>query len=145
MSSAEDMSRLAELARSSPEDGQVLFEYANVLDVNDREYEAVAVYRQALGCELSEQDRRRALIQLGSSLRIVGEVEEAIRVHQRLDAESPSAVNRLFLAIALLEAGRSAEAVIAASTTLLDDLSKDDLDRYRPALTTYLGELIRGA
>src|SRR5918993_1394456 len=55
------------------------FEYAGALDYAGREAEAVAPYRQAFALGLSGDDLPRLYVQLGSTLRTVGEVAEAVR------------------------------------------------------------------
>jgi thioredoxin-like negative regulator of GroEL len=66
-----DINALAHAAAAAPDDGAAAFEYASALDAADREAEAIPVYRRALACELGEELRYRASVQLGSSLRLV--------------------------------------------------------------------------
>jgi hypothetical protein len=75
------MEELARRATTSPDDGPAAFEYASALDNAGRETEAVAVYRRALACQLPEEMGYRVRVQLGSSLRALGKIEESAAVH----------------------------------------------------------------
>ncbi|MEJ7691070.1 MAG: tetratricopeptide repeat protein [Nocardioidaceae bacterium] len=133
---------LARNAAERPGDGVAAFEYASALDAADREAEAIPVYRRALECELPDQIRYRASVQLGSSLRLVGESEQAVAVHRETLARWPKQpANRLFLALALLAAGRPAQAVSEAVATALIAEAEPDIDYYRRALTAYAQQL----
>src|SRR3954447_15205759 len=72
-----------DLARSLvdryPDDPRSHFEYAGVLDFQGREADAVAPYRRAQALGLSGEDLPRLYVQLGSTLRNVGETAEALR------------------------------------------------------------------
>lgn len=93
------------------------FERACVFDSNGQPDRAVPLYRQALECGLDEERRRRAAIQLASSLRNLGHVSESVELLS-VELERPSdplddAV-RAFLALALVDSGREREAVAIA-------------------------------
>lgn len=136
---------LARNAAERPGDGVAAFDYASALDAADREAEAIPVYRRAVECELPDQIRYRASVQLGSSLRLVGESEQAVAVHRETLARWPKQpANRLFLALALLAAGRPAgrpQAVSEAVATALIAEAEPDIDYYRRALTAYAQQL----
>ncbi len=80
------------------------------------------------------------MIQLASSLRNLGEVDESVRL---LTAERDTGSDELddavraFLALALTDAGREREAVGIALTALAPHLS-----RYRRSVTNYASELL---
>jgi hypothetical protein len=83
--------------------------------------------------------RRRAVIQLASSLRNLGDAEEAAELlsaelHMASD-ELDSAV-RAFLALALVDLGREREAVAISLTAL-----SRHLPRYNRSLARYAEEL----
>lgn len=98
-----------------------LYERASARDAIGREAEAVPLYRRALAAGLPEDRRRRAVIQLASSLRNIGEPAEAAAL---LTAELAVASDELddavraFLALALADSGREREAVSVALTAL---------------------------
>ena len=116
------------------------FERACVFDSTGRSDLAVPLYREALERGLTAERRRRAVIQLASSLRNIGGAGESValltaelaREHDELD----DAV-RAFLALALAEVGREREALSHALTALAPRLP-----RYQRSLASYAEELV---
>ena len=99
----------------------------------------MARYRQALACGLSGQRRRRAVVQLASSLRNLGQAEESVALlSAELDAGSDDLDDavRASLALALTSVGREREAVSIALTALAAHLP-----RYNRSLANYAREL----
>ena len=94
-----------------------------------------ALYEAALEAGLTDLRRRRATIQLASSLRNLGNPERAAKLlTAELDAASDefdSAV-RAFLALALVDPGREREAVAVSLTAL-----SHYLPRYNRSLARY--------
>ncbi len=134
---------LARTAAERPGDGVAAFDYASALDAANREAEAIPAYQRALQCELPDQIRYRASLQLGSSLRVVGESEQAVAVHRETSARWPQQpANRLFLALALFAAGHPAQAVSEAIASALIADAEPDIDPYRRALTNYAQQLV---
>ncbi|MCX4160140.1 MULTISPECIES: tetratricopeptide repeat protein [Paraburkholderia] len=117
-----------------------LFELASANDSTGHEQQAAPLYRQALAAGLAGIRRRRAVIQLSSTLRNLGEAEESVAL---LTAERNAGSDELddavaaFLALALVDTGREREAVALA----LDRLSRH-LPRYNRSLAAYARELI---
>lgn len=111
---------LADLLRGmDPNDPRVLFEIASLHDFLGEEAQAVQPYRQALQGSLHGQKREEALIQLASTLRNLGETEETISLLAQVPTDSALHTDAQgFLALALFDAGREAEAVVAAVTAL---------------------------
>lgn len=66
------------VAERPASDAAALYEQASAFDFAGREAEAEPLYRQALARELDEQRRPRAVIQLASTLRTLGRVQESI-------------------------------------------------------------------
>ena len=115
-----------------------LFERAGSLDSTGRSDLAVPLYREALDRGLSGIRRRRAVIQLASSLRNVGRVAEGLEL---LSAEAGSdelddAVAG-FLALMLVDSGREREAVSVALRALAPHLV-----RYQRSLGNYARALL---
>ena len=122
-----------------PHDAIGLFEQASAFDSTGHPDLAVAGYRQALERGLSGQRRRRAVIQLASSLRNLGHAEESVALlTAELDAGSDDLDDavRAFLALALTSVGRDREAVSVALTALAAHLP-----RYNRSLAAYAREL----
>lgn len=128
----------AELAASDPTG---LYERASARDALGLEAEAVPLYRRALDGGLPERRRRRAVIQLASSLRNVGQAAEAAVL---LTAELGAAADELddavraFLALALADSGREREAVAVALTALAHRLPE-----YQRAVGEYARLLVQ--
>ncbi|WP_020667885.1 tetratricopeptide repeat protein [Amycolatopsis nigrescens] len=122
----------AELAADHP---VALFELASALDSTGRGADAAPRYRQALASGLTGIRRRRATIQLASTLRNLGHPEQSVEL---LVAERTTGSDELddavdaFLALALADTGRPGDALALA----LGALSKH-LPRYNASLARY--------
>ena len=117
------------------------FERACVFDSTDRSDLAVPLYREALERGLTAERRRRAVIQLASSLRNVGHADESVALlTAELDAEPDELDDavRAFLALALVDVGREREAVSHALTALAPHLP-----RYQRSLANYARVLVQ--
>jgi tetratricopeptide (TPR) repeat protein len=134
------VARMDELARKLPEDIGA-FERASAYDSTGREELAVPLYRRALELGVGGPRRRRAVIQLASSLRNVGALDESIALLEtergRASDELDDAVDA-FLALALTDAGRELEAVSLALRALARHLP-----RYQRSLASYAADLAR--
>lgn len=112
-----------------------LFERAAALDSTGHSDKAVPLYRQALDRGLTGERRRRAVIQMSSSLRNLGRSEESVKL---LSAEMDAGSDHLddavrgFLALALVDVGREREAVSLALRALAPHLP-----RYQRSLANY--------
>jgi hypothetical protein len=119
------------------------FERACVFDSTARSDLAVPLYREALERGLTAERRRRAVIQLASSLRNVGEAEESVALlTDELARESDDLDDgvRAFLALALADCAREREALALALGALAPHLR-----RYQRSLAAYAEELVDGA
>jgi tetratricopeptide (TPR) repeat protein len=132
------LARMEELAQRLPPQ-LAAFERASAFDSTGHEEEAVSLYEEALALGLDPLRRRRAVIQLASSLRNVGRVEESVAL---LTAERESGSDELddavaaFLALALVDAGREREAASLALSALAPHLP-----RYQRSLARYARDL----
>jgi tetratricopeptide (TPR) repeat protein len=141
----EALAILQDLVERYPNDPRAHFEYAGCLDFQGREADAVAPYRRARELGLDGDDLPRLYVQLGSTLRNVGEFEEAERFLREGRERFPNHAGiKAFHALALVSAGRGTEAVV----TLLDLINANadaiDLDGYDRALRAYTDELRAG-
>ena len=134
------LARMEELAAELPADSAVaLFERAASLDSTGHSDLAVPLYRQALALGLQGERRRRAVIQMASSLRNLGRASESVAL---LTAERDAGSDDLddavsaFLALALVDTGREREAVSLALTALSRHLT-----RYQRSLANYAQEI----
>ena len=133
---AELRARVDELAAELPEGSAVAaFERAGSFDSTGLTDQAIPLYRQALETGLEPPRRRRAVIQLASSLRALGAAEESVAL---LTAERDAGSDELddaveaFLALALVDTGREREAASIALGALAPHLP-----RYQRSLANY--------
>ena len=120
-------------------DAIAAFELASANDSTGRGDLAEPLYRQALAAGLTGIRRRRATIQLASTLRNLGQVEESVAL---LSAEREAGSDELddavagFLALALADSGREREAAALALAALAKHLP-----RYNRSLANYAEDL----
>jgi tetratricopeptide (TPR) repeat protein len=136
------LQKMVALAAERPAgDAPALFELASAHDSTGHEAEAAPLYRQALASGLSGTRRRRAVIQLASTLRNLGRAEESVALLTREREAGPDALDDAvlaFLALALADTGREREALALA----LGALSRH-LPRYNRSLARYAEALTR--
>ena len=124
------------LVAELPEDDPLgLFERAGAMDSTGHSDLAIALYRRALDLGLDGERRRRAVIQLASSLRNVGRAEESVallRAEQDRPSDDLDDAVSAFLALALVDVGREREAVSLALSALSRHMA-----RYRRSLSNY--------
>ncbi len=116
-----------------------LFERGAAQDSTGHPDRAVALYRSALDAGLIGQRRRRAAIQLASSLRNLGNAAEAaalLTVELHCTTDDLDGAVRAFLALALVDLGREREAVALSLTALAHYLP-----RYNRSLARYAQQL----
>ncbi len=130
------LARMEALTGELPADSAVAaFERASSLDSAGHSDLAVPLYRKALDFGLQGERRRRAVIQMASSLRSIGRAPESVT---SLTAERSASSDDLddavsaFLALALVDVGREREAVSLALKALSRHLS-----RYQRSLANY--------
>jgi hypothetical protein len=123
------------VAELPPESGIRAFERACALDSTGHSDLAVPLYEQALALGLEGERRRRAMIQLASSLRNLGRAPESVALLTAEREAGPDALDdavSAFLALALVDTGREREAVSLALTALAPHLP-----RYQRSLASY--------
>ncbi len=130
------------LVERFPDNPRAHFEYAGALDNQGREAEAVAPYRRAQELGLSGDDLPRLYVQLGSTLRNVGEAWEAAHFLEEGRERFPDhAAMQAFHALALVSAGRCQDAVVELLELIMADASAIELDGYERALRQYTDHL----
>lgn len=140
----DDLARLRavdDLAAERPaDDARALFERAGARDSAGLEAEAEPLYRAALEAGLDDDLRTQAVIQLASTLRNLGALDEALellRAEYERDPRSPLHDSAAaFYALALVSAGRARHAASVALTALAPHLP-----RYTRSVTAYAREL----
>jgi len=140
-SETEFLTLIERLAAELPPDrGIAAFERAASLDSTGHSDLAVPLYRQALDRGLTDERRRRAVIQLASSLRNLGRPQESVTLLTAELEREPDHLDdavRAFLALALVDVGREREAVSLALTALAPHLP-----RYQRSLANYARLLV---
>jgi Flp pilus assembly protein TadD len=127
-------------AELPPGEGIAMFERAAALDSTGHSDLAVPRYRKALELGLSGERRRRAVIQLASSLRNIGGAEESVALLRAEQAEASDALDdavAAMLALALTSLGREREAVAVAVMALTRHMP-----RYQRSMTNYAAALL---
>lgn len=134
------LQRMEALVAELPaESARASFELASAHDSIGDEAAAESHYRQALAAGLDEPRRRRAVIQLASTLRNLGRAAESVELlRAERDAGSDELDDALaaFLALALADTGRAREATGVALAALAPHLP-----RYNRSLANYAAEL----
>ncbi|SEK63676.1 tetratricopeptide repeat protein [Nonomuraea pusilla] len=136
-------SLLVRLAGEHPGDAEVAYQTAWAHDVLGLEAEAVPFYERSLaGPGLSPEDRRGALLGLGSTYRVLGRYAEAVETLRRGVEEFPQdGALRAFLAMALHNAGGHGEAMRLLLGLLAATSDDEGVRRYRRAIEFYAADL----
>ncbi|SMD11607.1 tetratricopeptide repeat protein [Kibdelosporangium aridum] len=117
-----------------------LFELASANDSTGRPELAEPLYRKALESGLSGYRRRRALIQLASTLRNLGHPEQSVALltaeRERQESDELDDALDAFLALALVDTGHAREAAGLALAALAKHLP-----RYNRSLAYYATHL----
>jgi tetratricopeptide repeat protein len=135
------LAEMAALVAELPADDPIgLFEQGAAYDSTGHPDLAVGKYRAALAGGLDGLRRRRAVIQLASSLRNLGEADESVALLTAELDEGPGELHdelRAFLALALTSVGREREGVALALAALAPHLT-----RYNRSLAAYAEHLV---
>jgi tetratricopeptide (TPR) repeat protein len=104
--------------------------------------EAVPFYVKAVAGDLSDEERRGALLGLGSTYRALGEYPEAVEVLGQGVSEFPAdRAMQTFLALALYNIGEHRQAVDLLLKHLVETTSDPGIRSYEKALRFYTGRL----
>jgi hypothetical protein len=138
------LSRLEVLLAELPEGSAIaLFERGAAQDSTGHPDLAVPLYEAALEAGLSGLRRRRAVIQMASSVRNLGDSTRAadlLTAELQAEDDELSGAVRAFLALALADLGREREAVAVSLTAL-----SQYLPRYNRSLARYAEQLTSAA
>ncbi len=142
-SEAAFLSRMQQIVAELPEGSAVAaFERASALDSTGHSDLAVPLYRQALELGLPGQRRRRAVIQMASSLRNIGQASESVALltaEREVQSDDLDDAVSATLALALVDVGREREAVSIALTALSRHMT-----RYRRSMANYARLIVGG-
>jgi tetratricopeptide (TPR) repeat protein len=129
------------VAERDPNDAEALFEAAGARDYVGREADAEPLYRRALDNGLDGARRAQAVIQLASTLRNLGRIDESIAMLELQLQEHPddewTGPSAAFLALALTSRGDPIQGVAVALMALADYLPT-----YSHSVRDYAAELM---
>lgn len=135
--------RLLSLTAAYPDAADVAYQTAWVHDVLGLEAEAVPYYERCLqGDGLREEDRRGALLGLGSTYRVLGRFGQAVETLRRGVSEFPDdGALRTFLSMALFNTGEHHEAMQILLRLVAETSDSPHVRQYRPAIEHYAKDL----
>ncbi len=135
--------RLLGLTAEYPDDAEVAYRTAWIHDVLGLESEAVPYYERALANpELAVEDRRGALLGLGSTYRILGRYGQAVETLRRGVEEFPDdGALRAFLAMALFNTDEHHEAMRLLLELTATTSQDPYVQQYRRAIEHYAKDL----
>ncbi|WP_406065538.1 tetratricopeptide repeat protein [Streptomyces sp. NBC_01077] len=140
--------RLVDLAALHPDDAEIAYQTAWAHDVLGLEAEAVPYYERALagggavGTGLAAEDRRGALLGLGSTYRVLGRYEDSVALLTGAVEEFPEDGSlRAFLAMALYNTGRHHESTRLLLRLLAATSEDPSVRQYRRAIEHYAEDL----
>ena len=123
-------------------DGGTEYERGGEHDSAGRAAEAIPHYEHALELGLPDELVPRCLLQLGSSLRNVGRLDDALALFDDAVARFPDdAALRLFRAFALADAGRDRDALVDVLDLARTRIDAPELRRYARSLESYTRDL----
>ncbi|HYN67199.1 MAG TPA: tetratricopeptide repeat protein [Ornithinibacter sp.] len=132
----------AALYDAHPGDARIAYEYAGAHDSAGDEAAAVPLYEAALSAGLREPHRHRAQVQLASSLRSVGRLDEAVAVIDDVAARHPESLGvAAFRALAHHDAVGATRALSELLAAVAATSTDPDVVRYRRAITAYAADL----
>jgi tetratricopeptide (TPR) repeat protein len=133
---------LDELYRAHPDDAEVNYHYAWLLDNMGKERAAIPFYERAIASGLSGGDLQNALLGLGSSYRCVGHYAKSVDLLRRAIDEYPDAREfPVFLAMALYNTGDHRGAMELLMRELAETTADDGIKRYAQAILFYADKL----
>ncbi|MFI8434589.1 tetratricopeptide repeat protein [Streptomyces sp. NPDC079020] len=139
----EARTRLLSLTAEFPDDAEVAYQTAWVHDTLGLEAEAVPYYERCLrGTDLSAEDRRGALLGLGSTYRVLGRYGQAVETLRRGVSEFPDdGALRTFLSMALFNTDEHHEAMRILLELVAATSDDESVRRYRRAIGAYAKDL----
>jgi tetratricopeptide (TPR) repeat protein len=133
---------LTELLKFSPEDPTINYQMAWTCDFMGKESEAVPFYEKAILNGLSGDDRRGAMLGLGSTYRCLGEYQKSLKVFNQAIAEfTEDRSLMVFRALTLYNIGEFENSVSALLVQLLDTTNDPSIKSYEKALRFYSDKL----
>jgi tetratricopeptide (TPR) repeat protein len=125
-----------------PKSARAKFELANAYDYLGKEQEAIPLYEKAIQMGLTSEYEAYALLQLGSSLRNLSQVDDAILILSDAEKRYPELPSiAMFLGMAMHDSDRHSEALRTLLTAMLRHLKTSDIERYGIGLNNYIKDI----
>ena len=129
---------LLDLYKASPDDAKLNYEIACTYDPQGLEADAIPFYERALEGGLAGEDRRGALLGMGSSYRCIERFADAVRTLERGVAEFPDAPEfEVFLGLALYSMGDYRRAVQTLLRHVATHPGHERVTKYQRAIHFY--------
>ncbi len=133
---------LAELLKSNPDDPTINYQMAWTCDFMGKESDAVPFYEKAIENGLSGDDRKGAMLGLGSTYRCLGEYQKSLKMFDQAVKEfADDRSLKVFRALTLHNLGQSKDSLGQLLVLLLDTTSDESIKTYDKALRFYSDKL----
>lgn len=133
---------LTELLKSNPSDPATNYQLAWTCDVMGKESEAAPFYEKAISNGLTGEDRKAAMLGLGSTYRCLGEYQKSLNVFDQAVSEfSEDRSLKVFRALTLHNLGLSEDSIRQILVQLLDTTNDQAIKAYDKALRFYSDRL----
>ncbi len=130
-----------QLYEANPDDPRILYEYGGAFDSAGHETQAIPLYRLALEKGMSGDYLPQLYLQLASSLRNIGQLDEAITMLEQACQRYPERPSlKLFLALALESAGRQHDALTTLFDLAIAHVATADMKRYTRSIRAYVDD-----
>ncbi len=127
--------RLQQLDTSHPNVAEINYQLAWTCVVLDRAADALPYYEKAVALGLPPNELSGALIGLGSTLRVLGQLERSAEVLRSGQVQFPDNPEfAVFLSLTLHQQGKSADALRLALDTLCETTDDPGLTAYQRAI-----------
>lgn len=139
----ECLERMLELTQQYPDDAAVAYQTAWIHDRLGAERDAVPYYRKALASgTLCAEDRIGAMIGCASTLRVLGEYDQAVELLESAVKEFPDDGSaKVFLAMALYNLARHHDAMNVLLRLVAETSTAPGIKAYRAAIVEYAEDL----
>jgi tetratricopeptide (TPR) repeat protein len=132
----------SEVAEKYPNSARAKFELANAFDFLGQEDKAISLYEDAIRIGLNAEYEAYALLQLGSSLRNVGRINDAISVLSDAEKRYPEFPSiTMFLGMAMHDRNMNTEALRTVLNSMLRNVKTSDIERYRIGIEKYINDI----
>ncbi len=137
----EAIAHFRQLLADYPDDPRSYYEYGGAFDSAGFENEAIPLYRTALEKGLSGDYLPQIYLQLASSLRNIGQLNEAITMLQDAVRQYPERASlKVFLALALETADRPHDALTTLFELAIAHVDSADMKRYARSIRAYVDD-----